>query len=170
MKNIRRYKYVGPHEIQAQVASGPKGHTIACIGDLFDWMRSTNIGHSGELTVTFIINLNGDLCVADWRSEHVACAGGKNVLAAGEMTFEYDRESIRIEAVTNQSTGYCPEPESWTAVETALNQIGIVHPGKYTTAMIFRRCESCGQKNLVKDEWFYCLVCNGELPLSWNFS
>ena len=27
----------------------------------------------------------------------------------------------------------------------------------------------CGERNVVKDGWFVCQVCGGDLPESWNF-
>ena len=71
--------------------------------------------------------------------------------------------------MTNQSTGYCPEPESWIAVEIALKHIGVKFPDGFTTEFLFRRCESCGQINIVKENWFVCSVCDAELPPQWNF-
>ena len=41
-------------------------------------------------------------------------------ILAGEITFTVRPGSISVTWVTNQSTGYCPEPASWPAVETAL--------------------------------------------------
>ncbi|MBF0289995.1 MAG: hypothetical protein HQM14_19435, partial [SAR324 cluster bacterium] len=64
-----------------------------------------------------MISLNQELLLAPQRSEHVACAAGRDVLSAGQMAF--DPETVSLEEVTNQSTGYCPEPESWDAVAMA---------------------------------------------------
>ena len=71
--------------------------------------------------------------------------------------------------VSNQSTGYCPEPESWPAVAAALGRIGVRHPGQFTTEVVFRRCVKCGERNVVKGGWFVCGVCEAELPQQWNF-
>jgi hypothetical protein len=49
------------------------------------------------------------------RSEHVVCAGGGLVRAAGELRFELRHGSVVVAEASNQSTGYCPEPQSWTA-------------------------------------------------------
>ncbi len=119
--------------------------------------------------MTFIIDVEGWLWIADRHSEHYACAAGGDVLSAGEMTFELQTGTISAVEITNQSLGYCPEPESWPSVENALNRAGISHPGGFTTAFIFRRCESCGAKNLVKDDWYCCALCGSELPRHWNF-
>ncbi len=32
-----------------------------------------------------------------------------------------------------------------------------------------RRCLACGQRNIVKDDWFVCGVCGKDLPAAWNF-
>jgi hypothetical protein len=70
--------------------------------------------------------------------------------------------------VTNQSTGYCPEPESWPAVAAALDRIPLPHPGGFTPSFIFRRCPACVQLNVVKEGDFTCAVCGADLPLRWN--
>jgi hypothetical protein len=88
------------------------------------------------------------------------------VLAAGEMTFDMG-ETIDIAEVSNQSTGYCPEPESWPAVASALESAGLVAPAGYTLDCIFRRCE-CGNVTLVKSGEFECGLCGCELPTEYN--
>ena len=123
----------------------------------------------GSFTVTFVV-LSDGLWVADRHSEHVACARGGPVHSAGEMTFEVDPRgrSVDVVHVTNQSTGFCPEPESWPSVAAALDAAGIAHPAGFSAEMTFRRCPKCGAMNIVKDEWFECALCGGELPSAWN--
>ncbi len=122
------------------------------------------------MIVTFVVDEAGFLRVAARRSEHVACAGGGPVLAAGEITFRLNRGSVETEEVTNQSTGFCPEPESWSAVAEALSRAGISGPACYTTEFIFRLCEGCHQINLVKEQIFECAACGSDLPMAWNFA
>ena len=121
------------------------------------------------LTVTFVIGLDGTLRIADRRSEHVMCAEGQPVLSAGEMTFMCGNDRIFAENVTNQSTGYCPEPESWPAVALALDRIAIAHPESFDPAFVFRKCPTCSQINVIKDGWYVCDVCQSPLPQHWNF-
>lgn len=154
---MRRYTYVGPDEIRRSVAGSKPGTPIHAAADLAPFA-------TGE-PATFIIGVDGILRVADRRSEHVACAGGGDVLSAGELT----ARGPRIIDISNQSTGYCPEPESWPAVAAALDHAGIKHPGHFTFEAIFRRCPKCGERNLVKDAWFQCALCDGALPTTWNF-
>ena len=138
--------------------------------DLPTWLN----GHrpskdGGSLAASFVIDAEGRLRLADRRSEHIACASGGPVLSAGEIFFSAPREALVVEDVSNLSTGYCPEPESWTEVAAALDWLGVVHPGRFTMVIIFRRCSKCGERNVVKDCWFECQVCGGELPKAWNF-
>ena len=93
------------------------------------------------------------------------------MFSAGEMTFAVDRRrrSVELVYVTNQSTGYCPEPESWPAVQTVLDAAGIPHPGEFSAQLVFRRCAKCGATNIVKDGWFRCAICGAELPGEWNY-
>lgn len=93
----------------------------------------------------------------------MACAGGQDVLAAGEVVLTADS----VLSVTNQSTGYCPEPECWPVMASALARAGLRRPPTWTAAFVFRRC-TCGQINLVKDDWYVCAVYDAALPAGWN--
>jgi hypothetical protein len=99
----------------------------------------------------------------------VACAGGRPVLSAGEITLERGPDGWEVTSVTNQSTGYCPEGSSWPAVGQALDRIGVPHPGWFTDEFTFRRCPRSGERNLVRDGDFTCALCDAHLPGSWNF-
>ncbi|TWT91191.1 hypothetical protein Pla100_53650 [Neorhodopirellula pilleata] len=85
------------------------------------------------------------------------------------MTIGTVGDGITVERVTNQSTGYCPEPESWEAAADALDQIPVEHPDCFDPESVFRRCPTCSQINIVKDQWFVCGVCQSTLPALWNF-
>lgn len=171
----RLYDYVGPPEIRERSSGRPRGHRVTQPGDVLHWVAA-----SGEkpaavdaVAVTFVVDAAGSLLIADRHSEHVACAGGEPVLAAGEMFFDVDprraRVRVRVAEVSNQSTGYCPEPACWPAVAAALDRAGIEHPGGFTSECTFRRCSACGARNIIKDEWFFCDVCGGALSPAWNF-
>ncbi len=86
------------------------------------------------------------------------------------MGFLVDGDELIVIAVSNQSTGYCPEPESWPRVALALDTIPLQHPGRFTQEIVFRRCASCDQINIVKDGWLICLFCGKELPTHWNLA
>ena len=166
----RLYRYVGPHEISERVANNPMGARIASISDLEAWMRAAQQrpDDAGLITATFIVDADGYLCIADRYSEHVACAGGEPVLSAGELSFARVPDGWVVAAASNQSTGYCPELESWPQAAAALERIPLQHPGCFTAAYIFRRCPGCGQLNIVKDDLFECAVCGMALPAEWN--
>ena len=119
---------------------------------------------------TFVIDPDEQLWVADRRSEHVACAVGGEVLAAGEIGFRRVGDCVEVNEVTNQSTGYCPEPECWQIVRQVLDRLGIPRPAELTSAFVFRRCEACRATNIVKDAEFDCAICNAPLNSSWNFT
>ncbi len=165
------YHYVGPEDIRRRAASAPPGVRIESHIGLIDWARQTRQepNPDGLIAVTFVVDERGDLRVADRGSEHVACAGGGPVQSAGEMFLLASKAGLEVEQVSNQSTGYCPEPESWPAVGSALDRSGLKHPGRFTREVIFRRCPACGQRNVVKDGWFACGVCGKDLPAAWNF-
>jgi hypothetical protein len=167
-RQFRRYKYVGPDEMRKSpcLASLPirSKENLIEILEALDFSKS----EASEGTFTFVIDGDGFLRLAHRRSEHVICAGGEEVLSAGEMTFGWNSKELVVESVSNQSTGYCPEPESWVAVQLALERLGVDPPKGFSPEFIFRRCPRCYQTNLVKDFHFYCGVCDAELPQSWN--
>ncbi len=162
-----QYKYVGPPEILARSRSAPKGVPITSVDDLRAWLNAAGHSPDSQIVATFVIDVDGCLRIANRRSEHVACAGGEAVLSAGEIGFQVGDE-IEVVDVSNQSTGYCPEPESWPQVALALDRIPLDHPRKFTHEIVFRRCPSCDQINIVKDGWLVCLACGKELPKQWN--
>jgi len=143
---------VGPDDIRKKVAGAPPGTTIRSQADLTEWLRRTRepADTSGLVRLTFVVDGEGHLRVADRHSEHVACAEGGPVLAAGEMAVVAEKGKLEVVEISNQSTGFCPEPESWPTVGEALDRLGLPHPGDYTHRFIFRRCPACGQRNIVK--------------------
>jgi hypothetical protein len=74
------------------------------------------------------------------------------------MTVTLHAQQPVVVAASNQSTGYCPEPASWTAVAAALDSLGVVDPGGFTDEFEFRRCPSSRAPNLVKDDWYVCAL------------
>jgi hypothetical protein len=148
---------------------GPRTR-ISAPGDVLDWLNLPDNQGFPVVTATFIIDVDEQLWIADRRSEHVVCARGEEVLAAGEITFQVVSGQIEVTDVTNQSTGYCPEPECWSVVSTILDRIGLAHPPAFTMAFVFRRCDQCGTINIVKDGVFECAVCQSVLSLEWNFA
>ncbi len=170
-ETMKLYRYVGPEEIRTRTVHAPLGVKVESAGDLESWIWRTRQKPNlqGRFAVTFVVDEQGCLRVADRGSEHIACAAGKPVLSAGEMFLVQTTDGLRVEEVSNQSTGYCPEPESWPAVATLLDRIGIGHPGRFTHEVVFRRCPACGERNIVKEGWFVCDLCGAELPTAWNF-
>ena len=170
MKKIQSYFYVGSQEIRKKVDKRYEGCTITHVKDVKAWVADTNqdLRH-GMVIATFIINEQEHLVISDRHSEHVMCAGGRNVLSAGEITFSFEDGEILVSDISNQSTGYCPKPTSWEVVETVLDKIGLEHPPYFTRAYEFRYCEKCDSKNLIKEDIYECAVCGSELDLEWSF-
>jgi hypothetical protein len=164
----RRYRYVGPAGIRDQHVA-VDAVLVDAVAALDAWLAGRDRGELDE-PVTFVVALDGALRLAPRRSEHVALAGGNDVLGAGEMTFARAGQGWRVVAVTNQSTGYCPDPDCWPAVDRALDRVGVEHPDGFTDTIVFRRCPACGERNIVRDNDFTCALCNGALPAQWNFT
>ena len=163
---------MGADQIRQNTAHLPLGKRILSINNIDSWIRETKQKPDslGLIAATFVIDWNGYLRIADRHGEHIACAGGKSVLSAGEVFFQKSKNGLEVAEITNQSTGFCPEPESWQQVVKALDLIEIPHPSSFTINFIFRGCCACSQVNIVKDNLFICSVCAAKLPQTWNFS
>ena len=164
---LRHYRYIGPADLLATVQPGSEGQPIRTPDDLDAWLGTRTDEEQGE-PFTFVIDLDSTLRLAPRRSEHVVCAVGAPVLSAGEITFLHDRGHWTVSQISNQSTGYCPDPASWPAVNDALDRVGLSHPDHFTDPITFRRCPRCHERNLVKDDYFICAICDAELPRTWN--
>lgn len=163
------YHYVGPREIAARAGQTVRGTPISAPADVVRWLASSSDSRTPtEITVTFVVSAEGAILVADRHSEHVACAGGRPVRAAGELCFAREGPRVSVARVSNQSTGYCPEPESWAEVVAALRAVGLDPPDGFDPRCEFRRCVSCGALKLVKGGVFECSACEAELPATYN--
>ena len=164
------YRHLHPEKIQAHPENSTRAQ-ITAAQDVIQWMQQMRQRPDNDHTVTatFIVDLEGVFWIADRRSEHLACAQGHDVLSAGEITFHVDAKAVRVISVSNQSLGYCPEPESWPSVAKALEAAGIEAPARFTTEFTFRLCEACNTTNVVRDDWFVCAMCGAELSRNWNF-
>ncbi|WP_030716262.1 hypothetical protein [Streptomyces sp. NRRL F-2580] len=163
----RGYRYVGPAELRALVRPGNEGRRIRSAADFHDWASAPTPTELAE-PFTFVVDTAGVLRLAPRRSEHVACADGLPVLSAGEIGFRRESGRWAVREVSNQSTGYCPDPGSWPAVADALDAVGLAHPPGFTHEVVFRRCPACRELNIVREEDFVCVFCDGALPRQWN--
>jgi hypothetical protein len=164
---MRLYRYVGPKAIADRAKPDALGAAIRSPEGVRDWVRDTEQDlSSASVVATFIVDEKGVLRIADRRSEHVACAGGRPVRSAGEMTFALGH-AVEVVEVSNQSTGYCPEPGSWPAVAAALMSAGLSAPAEFSLTCEFRRC-SCGNVTLIKEGIFKCGLCGKPLPAEYN--
>jgi hypothetical protein len=165
---MQLYRYIGPKRIFERVKPELFGVPIRSPDDIRKWVRDTKQELIDKcVTSTFVIDATGVLLIADRHSEHVICAGGHSVRSAGEIIFRIGH-TVEVAGVSNQSTGYCPEPESWSAVAAALAEANFEPIAGFTKVCEFRRCTGCQTITLVKDQVFECVVCGTELPVIYN--
>ncbi len=170
MFNPKEYEYVGPQKILQTIKAKYRGKVIAESEEIHNWIRANHkTAKAGDVVIcTFTINLQGKLVIADRHSEHVQCAFGENVISAGEIAFVVEKKGgISVDSITNQSTGYCPSPESWFEVEKALKKIpklkGLSLLKSFEPKFVFSYCPDCKTRQIVKDEFYFCLECEQEL-------
>lgn len=111
-------RYVGPADLKAGVRAGSGGCRI---GSAVDFDSRVAERPAAELVepFTFVVGRDGVLLPTPRRSEHVACAGGRPVLSAGEISFTHEAGRWFVSDVSNHSTGYCPDVGSWPSVAQA---------------------------------------------------
>jgi hypothetical protein len=100
---LKLYPYVGPEDIRKR-AVGQHGLRVDAVSALVTWLRTTTPNPDGLIPVTFVVDEQGHLRVADRRSEHVACAGGGSVRSAGEL-FLLITEGVSVEEATISPPG-----------------------------------------------------------------
>jgi hypothetical protein len=167
MTTPTRYRYRGPAELRDRPATEDRTRVDTRAG-LDRWLAGRAAGDRSE-PFTFVVDVDGTLWLAPRRSEHVGCAGGGDVLAAGEMRFApTGAGDWVVDEVSNQSTGYCPDLDSWSAVASALDRAGVGRPDGYTHPIVFRACPTCTATNVVRDGDYVCAVCGDDLPDRWN--
>lgn len=86
---MRIYNYVGPRNL-LQLIQKEQVHTqISKVQDILNWIEKTGqkLNKDKEVVATFVIGINHNLLIEDRGIEHVVCANGAPVLAAGEITF-----------------------------------------------------------------------------------
>lgn len=167
---MRSYEYVGDPSFIPKGAMPPR-LLIDCLSAVVEWMtdHESETDICGEIAATFVVDEQEQFWVADRATEHVACARLGKVLSAGEVFFATNENGAPcIERITNQSTGFCPEPLSWKAVVSSLHSIGMSVPDGFDPAFEFRRCPKCSTLAIIKGWEFTCLVCGTDLPAEWN--
>jgi hypothetical protein len=162
----RAYRYVGPKDLMSLATSDIARCEPRDPAELLRWLREQ--GLTAPMTLTYVVTADGALRVSPRNAEHVACARGESVVAAGELTLGVVQDHLHVQGVTNQSTGYCPEASCFLEVASALKRLGLEPPTELTHEFIFRRCTSCQTIAIVKEDDFECASCGAELPRSWN--
>lgn len=148
---MRSYRYIGPPDLIPKGAFPPRT-LVDSRNTLKNWItdHADEIDIEDNIAATFIVDINYLLWIADRSSEHVECARESDVLSAGEIFSTYLNGEPAIDHITNQSTGYCPEPESYPAIKRALYTTDISYPASYEPEFIFRLCTKCEAKDSQK--------------------
>ncbi|HEY1082682.1 MAG TPA: hypothetical protein VGE29_10490 [Prosthecobacter sp.] len=103
----RLYAYVGPADIKRDARQDRSCMHVTHSDLLLPWMQPflPRGRRDGSVIATFVIDSAGRLWIADRHSEHVACAAGTPVQAAGEICLERSGSEVTVSEVSNQSTG-----------------------------------------------------------------
>lgn len=161
------YRYVGPEDVRLACENQPTGRHITSVEDLRRWLRALHDEDpAADGWATYVVVPESKLLLAHRRTEHVACAGGRDVVGAGEAQLDAAGEALWL---SNYSSGYCPDVGCYAAVSEAFTRASIDVPGSFSHAVVFRKCPSCGERNVVKDDDFTCSLCGSVLPPRWNF-
>ncbi|WP_189003031.1 hypothetical protein [Deinococcus roseus] len=85
------------------------------------------------------------------------------------MTLQWFKNQVQVLGLSNLSTRFCPEPACLQVGLTLLENLKLDLTGCTVYAFDFRLCPECQTINVVKNQEFYCSVCDAALPLHWNF-
>lgn len=98
----------------ALVQAGSEGRSIRSSADFGEWVSALTLNELAE-PFTFVVDGGGVLRLAPRRSEHVVCAGGGEVLSAGESRCRSCRE-LNIVREENFVCVFCGEdlPRKWS--------------------------------------------------------
>jgi hypothetical protein len=163
---MRRFRYLGPAAL-GDLPHATDAVDVTSMEVLGRWLGAQD-PRDRMAPLTYVVTVDGVLRVAPRGREHVACARSQDVLGAGEIQFALDAAAWIVTEISNQSTGYCPDLDSWPAVAAGLDRAGLRHPGGFTQPIVFRACPACSAKNIVRDDDFVCAVCGDALPDTWN--
>jgi hypothetical protein len=125
-----RYHFLG-EPARRREAEARGGHPIRSQSDLqvLTPVLREDRTWSFEKPQTYVVSAEGVFVLGGSINEHVDAAGGRPVLAAGEAMLEEQPDGTwAITALNNRSYGYMPGPESWAAVDRALQTTGIYYP------------------------------------------
>jgi hypothetical protein len=129
-----QYPYVGDRD-KLPWAVQQAGHPIRTQADLqaLAPILRQDQTWAFEKPQTYVVTVAGVFLLGGYLNEHVAVAGGKPVLAAGEATLEEQANGTwHITAINNRSYGYMPDASSWVAVDQALAQTGVAYPAGFS--------------------------------------
>jgi hypothetical protein len=125
-----RYLYLGDRD-SLRRAVGRTGYPIRSQVDLREIasiLRAESGPPFGRPQI-YVVTLDGAFVLGGELGEDVVVAGGKRVLAAGEVMLDEDASGHwRIVSINNRSYGYMPDAASWAAVDAALSGTGIPYP------------------------------------------
>lgn len=166
----RLFGFAGNADLLRESRNSPGGHLAATPADLTHALAALGVSGKREASFTYTVDTRGILRLADLRSEHVDCASGEPVTAAGEVTLLLTRTGCEAIEANNRSTGYCPEPVlSWAPFAAALARAGIAGPSFFTETHHFRVCETCNILNAISPhKAWVCPGCGHDLPKEWN--
>ena len=87
MDEPRHYRYVGSKSLLGLLNQPSRRLCVRSADDIQAWIAATQQPREldGSVICTFVIDLERQLWINDRRSEHVVCAGGLEILSAGEI-------------------------------------------------------------------------------------
>lgn len=164
----RLFPYRGPSRLVPASGARPAGvvvETALQFADLADDPSQERLG-DGSVAFTYVVDQSNSLRVANRRSEHVVCAGGEPVLAAGELFVTPGRKGSWVVRASNFSNGYMPSEDSFMALKLALERARLPAPKGFDPAIAYRYCGRCMEAVIA--ETGACRVCQAALALKWD--
>ena len=159
---MHRYNYVGPTEIGKRTFASER-HLVTCPEDVRNGISNNRTAVAGgSMMATFVIDTTSLRGLQTSQRTCRVCTWRRRAFSWRDDIVHGLDERWQFRGY-HKSTGYCPGIDSWPVVAVALDKARIGHPNGFTVKCVFRKC-SCGQINIIKDNYFQCAVCGSQLP------
>ena len=124
------YRYLGS-ETNLNAAPNMTGRievTGEDISNNWDIIQENGRSCDAEKPQTYVVLPSKKMYIGGFINEHVDVAKGSDVLAAGEINFEYIHNQWKVIYINNRSNGYLPDFSCFNAVKEAFALSDVILP------------------------------------------
>jgi hypothetical protein len=128
------YSFHGKKEMLELAKKKQAGILITSYGDIakMDEILQSDVDYHLFKPQTYIVSTEGDFYLGGYDNEHVVTAKGRDVIAAGEASFEKEDGKWKITYLNNRSNGFYPASTCYRFVQESLEGTRISFPSEFS--------------------------------------